>query len=83
VLSRQHLSVNKIKSDRIIRQTTVSEYGKRSYRRHRWRLAEPAGAMKVAGGLEPGASIVPLIDIKAVEKSKRTLPTWSTKVQRW
>jgi succinate-semialdehyde dehydrogenase / glutarate-semialdehyde dehydrogenase len=31
------------------------------------RLAETAGAMKVAGGLEPGAVIGPLIDM-AVEK---------------
>jgi succinate-semialdehyde dehydrogenase/glutarate-semialdehyde dehydrogenase len=32
------------------------------------RLAETAGAMKVAGGFEPGAMIGPLIDMKAVEK---------------
>jgi succinate-semialdehyde dehydrogenase / glutarate-semialdehyde dehydrogenase len=32
------------------------------------RLAETAGAMKVADGFEPGAVIGPLIDIKAVEK---------------
>jgi succinate-semialdehyde dehydrogenase / glutarate-semialdehyde dehydrogenase len=32
------------------------------------RLAETAGAMKVADGFEPGAVIVPLIDMKAVEK---------------
>jgi succinate-semialdehyde dehydrogenase/glutarate-semialdehyde dehydrogenase len=32
------------------------------------RLAETAGAMKVAGGFEPGAVIGPLIDMKAVEK---------------
>ena len=32
------------------------------------RLAETAGAMKVADGLEPGAVIGPLIDMKAVEK---------------
>src|SRR5437870_3219856 len=32
------------------------------------RLAETAGAMKVADGFEPGAVIAPLIDMKAVEK---------------
>src|SRR6202043_3859162 len=32
------------------------------------RLAETAGAMKVAGGFEPGSVIGPLIDMKAVEK---------------
>ena len=32
------------------------------------RLAETAGAMKVADGFEPGAVIGPLIDKKAVEK---------------
>ena len=32
------------------------------------RLVEVAGAMKVAGGFEPGAMIGPLIDMKAVEK---------------
>jgi succinate-semialdehyde dehydrogenase/glutarate-semialdehyde dehydrogenase len=32
------------------------------------RLAEYAGAMKVADGFEPGAVIGPLIDMKAVEK---------------
>jgi succinate-semialdehyde dehydrogenase / glutarate-semialdehyde dehydrogenase len=32
------------------------------------RLAETAGAMKVADGFEPGAMIGPLIDMKAVEK---------------
>jgi succinate-semialdehyde dehydrogenase/glutarate-semialdehyde dehydrogenase len=32
------------------------------------RLAEAAGAMKVADGFEPGAVIGPLIDMKAVEK---------------
>jgi succinate-semialdehyde dehydrogenase/glutarate-semialdehyde dehydrogenase len=32
------------------------------------RLAEVAGAMKVASGFEPGAMIGPLIDMKAVEK---------------
>ena len=32
------------------------------------RLAETAGAMKVADGFEPGAVIGPLIDTKAVEK---------------
>jgi hypothetical protein len=32
------------------------------------RLAETAGAMKVAEGFEPGAVIGPLIDMKAVEK---------------
>jgi hypothetical protein len=31
-------------------------------------LAETAGAMKDAGGVEPGAAIGPLIDMKAVEK---------------
>jgi succinate-semialdehyde dehydrogenase / glutarate-semialdehyde dehydrogenase len=31
------------------------------------RLAETAGAMKVADGFEPGAVIGPLIDVKAVE----------------
>ena len=34
------------------------------------RLAETAGAMKVADGFEPGAVIGPLIDMKAVEKVK-------------
>jgi succinate-semialdehyde dehydrogenase/glutarate-semialdehyde dehydrogenase len=32
------------------------------------RLAEVAGAMKVAAGFEPGAVIGPLIDMKAIEK---------------
>jgi succinate-semialdehyde dehydrogenase / glutarate-semialdehyde dehydrogenase len=32
------------------------------------RLAETAGAMKVAAGFEPGSVIGPLIDMKAVEK---------------
>jgi hypothetical protein len=32
------------------------------------RLAETAGAMKVADGFEPGAVIGPLVDMKAVEK---------------
>src|SRR3981081_3205089 len=32
------------------------------------RLAETAGAMKVANGFEPGAVIGPLIDMKAIEK---------------
>src|SRR5436305_14510294 len=32
------------------------------------RLAEAAGAMKVADGFEPGAVIGPLIDMKAIEK---------------
>ena len=32
------------------------------------KLAETAGAMKVADGFEPGAVIGPLIDMKAVEK---------------
>ncbi len=32
------------------------------------RLAETAGAMKVADGFEPGAVIGPLIDMRAVEK---------------
>ena len=32
------------------------------------RLAETAGAMKVADGFEPGGVIGPLIDMKAVEK---------------
>jgi succinate-semialdehyde dehydrogenase/glutarate-semialdehyde dehydrogenase len=32
------------------------------------RLAETAGAMKVADVFEPGAAIGPLIDMKAVEK---------------
>ena len=32
------------------------------------RLAETAGAMKVADGFEPGAVIGPLIDMKAFEK---------------
>src|SRR5690348_25063 len=32
------------------------------------RLAETAGAMKVADGFEPGAVIGPLIDMKAIEK---------------
>jgi Aldehyde dehydrogenase family len=32
------------------------------------RLAETAGAMKVADGFEPGAVIGPLMDMKAVEK---------------
>src|SRR5437762_5921148 len=34
------------------------------------RLAETAGAMKVADGFEPGAVIGPLIDMKAVEKAE-------------
>ena len=32
------------------------------------RLAETAGAMKVANGFQPGAVIGPLIDMKAIEK---------------
>ena len=32
------------------------------------RLAETAGAMKVADGFEPGAVIASLMDVKAVEK---------------
>jgi succinate-semialdehyde dehydrogenase/glutarate-semialdehyde dehydrogenase len=32
------------------------------------RLAETAGAMKVADGFEPGAVIGPLVDMKPVEK---------------
>jgi succinate-semialdehyde dehydrogenase/glutarate-semialdehyde dehydrogenase len=32
------------------------------------RLAETAGAVKVADGFEPGAVIGPLIDMKAIEK---------------
>ena len=32
------------------------------------RLADTAGAMKVADGFEPGTVIGPLIDMKAVEK---------------
>ena len=32
------------------------------------RLAETAGAMRVADGFEPGTVIGPLIDMKAVEK---------------
>jgi acyl-CoA reductase-like NAD-dependent aldehyde dehydrogenase len=35
-------------------------------------LAETAGAMKVANEFEPGAVIGPLIDMKAVERSRRT-----------
>jgi succinate-semialdehyde dehydrogenase / glutarate-semialdehyde dehydrogenase len=35
------------------------------------RLAETAGAMKVADGFEPGA----VIDMKAVERPRRTSPT--------
>jgi succinate-semialdehyde dehydrogenase/glutarate-semialdehyde dehydrogenase len=38
------------------------------------RLAETAGAMKVADGVEPGAVIRPLIDMKAVRRSRRTSP---------
>jgi succinate-semialdehyde dehydrogenase/glutarate-semialdehyde dehydrogenase len=38
------------------------------------RLAETAGAMKVADGFEPGAVIGPLIDMKAVERSRRPSP---------
>jgi succinate-semialdehyde dehydrogenase/glutarate-semialdehyde dehydrogenase len=34
------------------------------------RVAETAGAMKVADGFEPGAVIGPLIDTKAVEKAE-------------
>ena len=37
------------------------------------KLAETAGAMKVAAGFEPGAVIGPLIDMKAVEKVERLL----------
>jgi len=34
------------------------------------RLAESAGAMRVADRVEPGAVIGPLIDMKAVEKAE-------------
>jgi succinate-semialdehyde dehydrogenase / glutarate-semialdehyde dehydrogenase len=37
------------------------------------RLAETAGAMKVADGFEPGAVVGPPIDMKAVEK----VNTWT------
>jgi succinate-semialdehyde dehydrogenase / glutarate-semialdehyde dehydrogenase len=38
------------------------------------RLAETAGAMKVADGFEPGAVIGPLIDMKAVEEVDAHIP---------
>jgi succinate-semialdehyde dehydrogenase/glutarate-semialdehyde dehydrogenase len=39
------------------------------------RLAETAGAMKVADGFEPGSVIGPLIDMKTVEKVEGTSST--------
>ena len=39
------------------------------------RLAETAGALKVADGFEPGAVIGPRIDMKAVEKVEAASPT--------
>jgi acyl-CoA reductase-like NAD-dependent aldehyde dehydrogenase len=47
------------------------------------RLAETAGAMKVADGFEPGAVIGPLIDMKRSRRSRRTSPTRSRRAPRW
>jgi acyl-CoA reductase-like NAD-dependent aldehyde dehydrogenase len=46
------------------------------------RLAETAGAVKVADGFEPGAVIGPLIDMKAVDKVEATSPMRSRRVPR-
>ena len=47
------------------------------------RLAETAGAVKVADRFEPRAVIGPLIDMKAVERPRRTSPTRSRRGPRW
>jgi succinate-semialdehyde dehydrogenase/glutarate-semialdehyde dehydrogenase len=47
------------------------------------RLAETAGAMKVADGFEPGAVIGPLIDMKAVEKVDAHIADTCRKAPRW
>ena len=47
------------------------------------RLAETAGAMKVADGFEPGAVIGPLIDMKAVEKVEAHIADAVKKAPRW
>jgi succinate-semialdehyde dehydrogenase/glutarate-semialdehyde dehydrogenase len=47
------------------------------------RLAETAGAMKVADGFEPGAVIGPLIDMKAVEKVKGHIADAVKKAPKW
>ena len=47
------------------------------------RLAETAGAVKVADGFEPGAVIGPLIDMKAVDKVEATSPMRSRRAPRW
>ncbi len=44
------------------------------------RLAETAGAMKVADGLAPGAVIGPLNDMKAVEKVEAHIATYSSQI---
>ena len=47
------------------------------------RLAETAGAMKVADGFEPGAVIGPLIDMKAAEKVEAHIADAVKKAPRW
>ena len=47
------------------------------------RLAETAGAMKVADGFETGAVIGPLIDMKAVEKVEARIADAEKKGTRW
>jgi succinate-semialdehyde dehydrogenase/glutarate-semialdehyde dehydrogenase len=47
------------------------------------RLAETAGAMKVAHGFEPGAVIGPLIDMKAVEKVEAHIADAAKRAPRW
>ena len=47
------------------------------------RLAETAGAMKVADGFEPGAVIGPLIDMQVVEKVEAHIADTCRKAPRW
>src|SRR5258708_38792679 len=63
---RDRVEIPQRRPDLRLRQPDFSS-GRR-LRRLTKRLAETAGAMKVADGFEPGAVIGPLIDMKAVEK---------------
>jgi len=47
------------------------------------RLAETAGAIKVADGFKPGAVIGPLIDMKAVEKVEAHIADALKRAPRW
>jgi Aldehyde dehydrogenase family len=47
------------------------------------RLAETAGALKVADGFKPGAVIGPLIDMKAVEKVEAHIADALKRAPRW